>query len=172
MAKVQHGHTVGHFFGKRFSRTYGSWISMKQRCRNKNHTAFSRYGAKGIDYVNRWEKFTNFLEDMGERPGGKSLDRIDNNKGYSKENCRWATAKEQANNKIIPADSLFSRAKLLKLLKAEANKDKVVRMSLRELGTKIGKSGEYVRILIGELESLGKIEVSRSKSRRNYITIL
>lgn len=66
----------------------------------------------------------------------------------------------------------MERTKLLKLLKAEANKDKVVRMSLRELGDRMGLSGEYVRILIGELESLGKIEVSRSKSRRNYITIL
>lgn len=66
----------------------------------------------------------------------------------------------------------MERAKLLKLLKAEANKQKVVRMSTRELGKEMGLSGEYVRILIGELESLGKIEVSRSKSRRNYITIL
>jgi len=66
----------------------------------------------------------------------------------------------------------MERTKLLKLLKAEANKQKVVRMSTRELGKEMGLSGEYVRILIGELESLGKIEVSRSKSRRNYITIL
>lgn len=66
----------------------------------------------------------------------------------------------------------MERTKLLKLLKAEANKQKVVRMSTRELGKEMGLSGEYVRILIGELEALGKIEVSRSKSRRNYITIL
>lgn len=66
----------------------------------------------------------------------------------------------------------MERAKLLKLLKAEANKENIVRMSLRELGTRMGLSGEYVRILIGELEVLEKIEVSRSKSRRNYITIL
>lgn len=66
----------------------------------------------------------------------------------------------------------MERTKLLKLLKAEANKQKMVRMSTRELGKEMGLSGEYVRILIGELESLGKIEVSRSKSRRNYITIL
>jgi CTP-dependent riboflavin kinase len=66
----------------------------------------------------------------------------------------------------------MERAKLLKLLKAEANKEKIVRMSLRELGTRMGLSGEYVRILIGELEALSKIAVSRSKSRRNYITIL
>lgn len=66
----------------------------------------------------------------------------------------------------------MERAKLLKLLKAEANKENIVRMSLRELGTRMGLSGEYVRILIGELEVLEKIELSRSKSRRNYITIL
>lgn len=66
----------------------------------------------------------------------------------------------------------MERAKLLKLLKAEANKENIVRMSLRELGTRMGLSGEYVRILIGELEVLEKIEVYRSKSRRNYITIL
>lgn len=66
----------------------------------------------------------------------------------------------------------MERTKLLKLLKAEANKQKVVRMSTRELGKEMGLSGEYVRILIGELEALNKIAVSRSKSRRNYITIL
>ena len=87
-----HGHN-----GKR---TYKSYHSMKQRCLNSNHHAWEFYGGRGIDICNRWLlSFENFLEDMGERPEGTSLDRIDGDKGYSKTNCRWATLSEQNKNK-------------------------------------------------------------------------
>jgi len=62
---------------------------MKQRCSNPNHLAYANYGGRGIGYCDRWERFENFLSDMGEKPKGKELDREDNSKGYSPDNCRW-----------------------------------------------------------------------------------
>jgi hypothetical protein len=72
---------------------------MISRCTNVNSHAFSRYGGRGITVDARWMLFNNFLSDMGERPHGTSLDRIDNNAGYSKSNCRWADKKTQARNR-------------------------------------------------------------------------
>lgn len=69
---------------------------MKARCGNKNNIGFYKYGAVGISYVQSWGDFSNFLRDMGERPDGTSLDRIDPRKGYSPENCRWADAFTQS----------------------------------------------------------------------------
>lgn len=80
--------------------TYKTWISMRSRCTNESDVNYSQYGGRGISVCDEWlSEFTVFLADMGEQPEGLSLDRIDNDKGYSKENCRWATAKEQHRNK-------------------------------------------------------------------------
>lgn len=79
--------------------TYKSWAEMKQRCNNSNRKDFQNYGGRGITYDPHWEVYANFRKDMGSRPEGHSLDRIDNSKGYFKDNCRWATAEEQNRNR-------------------------------------------------------------------------
>jgi predicted XRE-type DNA-binding protein len=98
--------------------TYKSWDSMKQRCLNPNHERYKDYGSKGIIICERWKNsFENFLEDMGERPEGTTIDRIDNSDGYYKENCRWATFKQQARNKSnnkLDEDKIREIKKLLK----------------------------------------------------------
>jgi hypothetical protein len=72
---------------------------MWQRCTNPNATAFEHYGGRGIGICDHWRDFENFLADMGERPEGKSIDRIDNDRNYEPGNCRWATQSEQNSNR-------------------------------------------------------------------------
>jgi hypothetical protein len=89
-----HGHS-----GKGRSKTYNSWAGMMDRCEWGGHpVAYPKYGGRGIRVCERWHDFKNFLADMGERPQGTSIDRIDGSKGYSPDNCRWATTKEQNMN--------------------------------------------------------------------------
>jgi hypothetical protein len=85
--------------GMRKTPTYVSWASAKDRATNKKSKDFYRYGALGLGMAERWLTFENFLIDMGERPIGTSLDRINPNKGYELGNCRWATPTEQARNR-------------------------------------------------------------------------
>lgn len=85
--------------GKSGGPEYNVWKGIKQRCTNPNHTHYSSYGGRGITMCASWlNSFEAFLADMGPRPDGMTIDRIDNEKGYYKENCRWATKKQQSRN--------------------------------------------------------------------------
>lgn len=78
--------------------TYVTWCAMHARCTNSKLKSFKDYGGRGIRVCDRWKDFANFLADMGERPTGRSIDRIDVNGNYEPDNCRWATASEQRRN--------------------------------------------------------------------------
>lgn len=92
---TRHGHNTRDHAS---TRTYRTWNHMKQRCENPNNDNFAHYGGRGISVCERWRSFENFLADMGERPAGTSLDRIDVNGNYEPGNCRWATQKVQRSN--------------------------------------------------------------------------
>ena len=94
--------TKGFKHGQHGTGAYKSWAQMKTRCTNQNSKDWKTYGGAGITYDTRWEQFENFYLDMGARPEHCTLDRRDNKLGYFKENCRWATALEQAQNSVKP----------------------------------------------------------------------
>ena len=95
LANRVHGHTVG---GRR-SRTFTTWDAMLKRCEQPKSHDFKYYGGRGVGVCQRWHDFTAFLADMGERPAGMTLDRIDPYGNYGKDNCRWSTPAEQARNR-------------------------------------------------------------------------
>jgi len=93
--RLSHGHAAS-----TGSRTYNTWVNMRRRCNNPSATQWKYYGALGVSVCARWSVFENFLADMGERPKGKTIDRYPDPTGnYEPSNCRWATVKQQRNNR-------------------------------------------------------------------------
>lgn len=95
-SKIKHGHRRQN--KGITSQAYESWLEMKKRCDNPKAANYRWYGARGIRYEYDWKKFENFLRDMGETEEGMTLDRIDHDQGYYKENCRWVTKSFNSRN--------------------------------------------------------------------------
>ena len=106
--KYKHGHA-----SYVLSPTYRSWAMMRQRCLNPNNTNFADYGGRGVIICYEWDEFSKFLEDMGERPQGTNLDRIDVNGWYWKDNCRWSSEKTQQRNRRNNIFVYFKKEKVL-----------------------------------------------------------
>lgn len=87
------------------TKTYATWYNMRRRCTDPQHLTAARYQQKGVTISDAWRDYRQFLKDMGEQPPNTTLDRIDSSKGYSKENCRWATSFQQSHNKRLYSNS-------------------------------------------------------------------
>lgn len=98
--RKKHRDKINKYHKERYAGIYASWYSLKRRCNNPNFRQYKDYGGRGITYDPHWEKFENFKKDMGKTfKKGLTLERIDNDGNYCKENCKWATHQEQNRNK-------------------------------------------------------------------------
>ena len=114
LAKAKARIDANNSHGMTGSDEYKVWKSMVNRCTNKNNNNYHKYGAKGITVDKRWHTFENFMDDMGERSKGATLDRINPKEGYSKSNCRWAKAGDvgaRGNDVYISVDGKKQRLK-------------------------------------------------------------
>lgn len=147
--RATHGATVGARQGKG-NRIYKLWIAMKDRCFNPESKHYHRYGGRGITICSEWaEDYAKFAADIGERPKGMTLDRIDNDKGYEVTNVRWATRVEQANNRVT---NVFITHEGLTMTLADWSRHKGWKYGLLGSRWKKGKRGdelfappEYIR---------------------------
>jgi len=146
---------------------YSIWQGMRGRCLRPSHPSYKDYGGRGITICSRWDSFHAFVEDMGERPKGYSIDRIDNDKGYSPENCRWATRKQQQRNQrravYVKIDGRKYRAIEL-AEQAGVKADTIIDRANRGLSLVEVLSAEPLRDLSG-LALGGKANGQRQKSK-------
>lgn len=154
ISRVKHGYTrscgclaketkPGLTHGYKGTTTYSSWAAAKDRTTNPRSKDFYRYGGVGIGMHPRWLSFENFLADMGERPAGTSLDRIDGSKGYEPGNCRWATFKEQARNR---KDNIYVETSVGTMLLVDYAKRIGITKGAAHLRLKRGKLEGAVRV--------------------------
>lgn len=144
--------------GRSHTSEYNIWCSMKQRCTDPKLKAFPHYGGRGIKVCSRWlESFENFYEDMGERPKGKSLDRLDNEGNYEKDNCAWRSRIEQANNKRSNVYYLYQGES--KTMPEWARKFGI---SIGALATRLGRLGMTIE------QALNHVKNSKSKKSIDF----
>lgn len=135
------------------SRTYLSWTSMMKRCYDKNNNRYKNYGGRGISVCGKWKFFSGFLEDMGARPTGKTIDRINNDGSYCRENCKWSTKIEQMNNRT---DNVYIEVKGVK---------KTISEWSRETGIKVGTIWYRKKSGMTDEESISKINYVKNKRK-------
>lgn len=152
------------------TRTYKTWQSMRQRCENENADQYPTYGGAGITVCSEWSSFDVFLFDMGERPKGMTIDRIDPCGNYEPSNCRWASSKEQANNRtnnieiFSPCGNVFTMDQVLSVsdvavsgvrhrLSKWFDKDGVKRLPKKEFYETINQHFKFDEICINETKS-------------------
>jgi len=172
----------GHASPTNKSYTYKTWESMIQRCTNPNKSSYKNYGGRipPITVCYRWSNkkngFKNFLEDMGVRPLGLSLDRIDNDKGYYKENCRWATRKQQNRNSRWNRFEIFNDKRVclaewqdITGIRQETIKDRLDRgWSTEKTLTTITKKSKFVDIDILNMRKLYKKGLKINEISKKY----
>lgn len=129
----KHGHSVR----KLTSKTYETWQNMIQRCYNSNTTDYKDYGGRGIKVCKRWHKFENFLEDMGERPDNLTIERTNNELGYSKDNCIWTGRFSQSINKRTTIFVVYEDNKISLIEAYKKSKSKV------PYGTVVNRISQY-----------------------------
>ncbi len=136
-----HGHAGNG--NKNKKRTYRIWAGMLTRCTNPNVTHYEYYGGRGISVHPSWKSYEIFLEDMGECPDGLSLDRIDNNGNYGPDNCRWATALEQARNRThVKQPKAFGTTLYVK------EWSELLGVALRDINAKLAKGEDFEMYII------------------------